>query len=611
MIDSARLGGTGALSNLLGYKDPQIFDFSLIGYLGGSGFFPRLDFNGMDPKPEHEVRSVSFASYLRLVRENRNFRRLWMAQIVSEIGDWFYTLAIYSLLLQLTGHASSVALALVLQVLPQTFIGPIAGVVNDRIRRKRVMIAADLVRVVIVLAMLLVRSREMVLLVYPLLLMETLMAAFFEPARSAVIPNITKREDVIVANTLGSTTWSMNLVLGATLGGIVGALLGRDAVFVLNALSFLVSALFIAGMQFAEPVARAGFVRLHARARRCALRARPSLAAGDGFRQSRQSGDRSELGSVHGDGSEVLSCALAPSGSAARRDARHEHAARGSWSGRAHRTAVQRALGRTSGTPFASRHLLRIPGDGPWLHADRQVWHGLVRVLVGRGRALRRLNRLGVLNHALAVAHRRPISRARVFGRPGIVHADHRHWRVCVWEVFGWRLLRAHAGDCNRIGYAASGCDLGLGDEVVEAESGARNGNRGLTFARSGSVARLGIELINLCGHDEVAFRQAVDLVRPECDFGLAPGEKDVRMMTLIFGHFADAVHEIQRLLEIGKLEGSCEVMFVDDFPVRQLMAQVMQSRAFESGNIAAAWNAGPFGKSGHGRTPPLNRSYA
>ena len=207
----------------------------------------------MEPEPEHEVSRVSFASYLRLVRENRNFRRLWLAQIVSEIGDWFYTLAIYSLLLQLTGHASSVALALVLQVLPQTFIGPTAGVVNDRISRKRVMIMADLVRVVIVLSMLLVRSKTMVWMVYPLLLCETLMAAFFEPARSSVIPNITKREDVIVANTLGSATWSLNLVLGATLGGVVAALLGREAVFVLNALSFLVSALFIAGMHFAEP----------------------------------------------------------------------------------------------------------------------------------------------------------------------------------------------------------------------------------------------------------------------------------------------------------------------------------------------------------------------
>jgi len=96
----------------------------------------------MEPEPEREVNSISFASYVRLLRENRNFRRLWAAQIVSEIGDWFYTLAIYSLLLQLTGRASSVALALVLQVLPQTFVGPTAGVVNDRIRRKRVMITA-------------------------------------------------------------------------------------------------------------------------------------------------------------------------------------------------------------------------------------------------------------------------------------------------------------------------------------------------------------------------------------------------------------------------------------------------------------------------------------
>ena len=207
----------------------------------------------MDPAPEMEINSISFSSYLRLLRQNRNFRRLWTAQIVSEIGDWFYTLAIYSLLLQLTGRAGSVALALVLQVLPQTFIGPLSGVVNDRIRRKHVMIAADLARMLIVLAMLLVRSVSMVWLVYPLLLLETIMAAFFEPARSSVIPNITTREDVVLANTLSSTTWSMNLVLGATLGGLVAALLGRDAVFVLNALSFLASALLIRGMRFQEP----------------------------------------------------------------------------------------------------------------------------------------------------------------------------------------------------------------------------------------------------------------------------------------------------------------------------------------------------------------------
>src|SRR5207342_1711797 len=100
----------------------------------------------MEPEPEHGAVSISFGSYARLLRGNGNFRRLWLAQIVSEIGDWFYTLSIYTLLLQLTGRASSVALALVLQVLPQTFAGPMSGVVNDRLRRKRVMIATDLAR---------------------------------------------------------------------------------------------------------------------------------------------------------------------------------------------------------------------------------------------------------------------------------------------------------------------------------------------------------------------------------------------------------------------------------------------------------------------------------
>ena len=211
----------------------------------------------MEPQPEHAAPSISLASYSRLLRGNRNFRRLWLAQIVSEIGDWFYTLSIYTLLLQLTGHASSVALALVLQVLPQTFIGPTAGVVNDHLRRKHVMIAADLVRVVVVLAMLLVRSQSTVWLVYPLLLAETLLAAFFEPARNAVIPNIARKGEVLIANTLASATWSVNLLIGASVGGVVAAFFGRDSVFILNALSFLASAILIAGMHFAEPHAEA------------------------------------------------------------------------------------------------------------------------------------------------------------------------------------------------------------------------------------------------------------------------------------------------------------------------------------------------------------------
>src|SRR5438105_10156489 len=70
----------------------------------------------MDPA----LKALHFSSYLRLIQQNSNFRRLWAAQIVSEIGDCFYSLAVYSLFLESTGQAGSVAFALVLQVLPQT-----------------------------------------------------------------------------------------------------------------------------------------------------------------------------------------------------------------------------------------------------------------------------------------------------------------------------------------------------------------------------------------------------------------------------------------------------------------------------------------------------------
>jgi MFS family permease len=218
----------------------------------------------VEPEPEQEISAVSVAAYVRLVRRNANFRRLWIAQIVSEIGDWFYSLAIYSLLLEFTGQARSVALALVLQVIPQTLFGPLSGIVNDRLRRKQVMIASDLARVGIVFCMLLVRSRSRIWLVYPLLFLESVMWAFFEPARTAVIPNITTSEDLILANTLSSTTWSLNLVAGSALGGLALALLGYNASFVLNALSFLCSAFFLSRMRFEEPHA-AAFPKLRLR----------------------------------------------------------------------------------------------------------------------------------------------------------------------------------------------------------------------------------------------------------------------------------------------------------------------------------------------------------
>ncbi|MFZ5928711.1 MAG: MFS transporter [Acidobacteriota bacterium] len=197
--------------------------------------------------------SFSFAAYLRLLGENRDFRLLWSAQVVSELGDWLYAVAVYSLLLQLTGRAESVGIAVVLQLLPQVLVAPTAGVLNDRLNRRALMIAADIARLFIVLGMMLVTTAEMVWLVWVLLFTETVMWALFEPGRTALIPNIVRSKDkLLVANALSSSTWAINLALGSGLGGLVLWKFGRTSVFLINAASFGVSALLLAAMRVRE-----------------------------------------------------------------------------------------------------------------------------------------------------------------------------------------------------------------------------------------------------------------------------------------------------------------------------------------------------------------------
>ncbi len=196
---------------------------------------------------------MTLSSYWRLLRNNRNFRLLWFAQIVSELGDWFYSVAILSFLLELTGSAQVVSFAFLMQVLPNTLIAPAAGVINDRLSRKKVMIASDLASAVLVFSMLLVRSRGSLWLLFVLLFCQTMSWGLFEPGRSAVIPNIVAHDETPSANALSSTTWSVNFAIGTGLGGLALVSFGREAVFVLNSLSFLGSAWLIRRMRFQEP----------------------------------------------------------------------------------------------------------------------------------------------------------------------------------------------------------------------------------------------------------------------------------------------------------------------------------------------------------------------
>jgi hypothetical protein len=182
---------------------------------------------------------------LSLLRENRDFRWLWFGQIVSQLGDWFNSVALYALLFELTGSATSVAWMMVVQLLPIALVGPWSGVVVDRRNRQRIMIAADLIRGVAALGLLFVRTESSVWFAYVATGAAVCASGFFEPARSATIPTIVPRAQLVAANAVSTATWSAMLAIGAAAGGGVAAVFGRDVAFVANSASFFLSAVFI------------------------------------------------------------------------------------------------------------------------------------------------------------------------------------------------------------------------------------------------------------------------------------------------------------------------------------------------------------------------------
>jgi MFS family permease len=192
--------------------------------------------------------------YLRLLRENRDFRLLYFGTLISLGGDWFLTVALMDLVLGLTGSATLVSLVLLLQTLPIFLFTPHAGHLIDRIDRRKLMIAVDLLRIVACLLPLLARTPASLPFAYAGIFLIAVGSAYFEPASQAALPNLVKPEDLSAANVLMGSTWGTMLAAGAAIGGAVTAAFGRDASFIVDAISFAVSAVLIAKMRgrFAE-----------------------------------------------------------------------------------------------------------------------------------------------------------------------------------------------------------------------------------------------------------------------------------------------------------------------------------------------------------------------
>jgi len=191
-----------------------------------------------------------------VARRNPVFARLWLAQLVSQAGDWLNRVAILALIGELGGEATLFgllyAVELAIRLLPAAALGPLAGPCADRLPRRALMVAADVLRAGIVLGFLLVDEPGELGLLYALLVSQMGVGIFFEAARTAALPDTVPASELHEAYVLSQATWSAMLTLGALAGALGIRSFGVEGIFVANALTYLASGALLVGLKLPE-----------------------------------------------------------------------------------------------------------------------------------------------------------------------------------------------------------------------------------------------------------------------------------------------------------------------------------------------------------------------
>lgn len=190
-----------------------------------------------------------------VLRKNPQFRRLWTAQVVSQLGDWLSRMAVLAVIGRLgdagamVGVGALFALELATRLLPTTLMGPIAGPIADRIPRRLLMVLADVIRTLLVLCFLLIREPEHLPWLYALVVAQMGIAIFFSAAQSAALPNTVSKGELHAAYALSAATWSAMLSIGALFGGLLIGWVGTTGVFLLDSATYVVSAFLLIGLK--------------------------------------------------------------------------------------------------------------------------------------------------------------------------------------------------------------------------------------------------------------------------------------------------------------------------------------------------------------------------
>jgi MFS family permease len=187
----------------------------------------------------HLSRPSAFAVFRR-----RNFMLLWLAQLISVAGSALTALAASILVYHLTGSALSVGLMLMASALPSLFIGLLTGVFVDRYDRQRIMIAADLIRALLVGAIPVLVPFGIAWL-YAIVILSSVVGQFFNPAHAILLPETASDEELAAANAFMAISSFGWIAIGFAAAGLIAAQFPIQWAFYLDALSFLVSAICI------------------------------------------------------------------------------------------------------------------------------------------------------------------------------------------------------------------------------------------------------------------------------------------------------------------------------------------------------------------------------
>lgn len=186
--------------------------------------------------------------------KHRPFLLLWLGQTISRVGDFMYEIALAWWVLQKTGDATQMGLVLVFAITPSILFYLIGGVAVDRFSRVGLMLASDAARgaVVLLVSYLAYSDRLVMWEIFAASLFFGIVDAFFQPAFMALVPQIVPEEDLPSANSLSSMSVNLGRILGPAVGAGVVALIGAPLAFLVNGLSFFVSALFLLPLLWAH-----------------------------------------------------------------------------------------------------------------------------------------------------------------------------------------------------------------------------------------------------------------------------------------------------------------------------------------------------------------------